>query len=149
MLWVSYVSCNGNRKPDGSVPLTMTSTIWLPGALLLVGLLIGCTAPAPPPAPEPTQPPPVLGQAGEHVRLSLADMTMELEKHCAAAQQSMEKMIEALKSGGSDRSPLDGQVLQMRRDMEICMKMVHGMREQHLGEPPSAREQEAPEKQDR
>jgi hypothetical protein len=137
-----------NQKPDRSVPLTMTPTPWLPGAVLLGCLLIGCTAPEPPPAPEPTQPPPVLGQAGKHVRLSLPDMTMELEKHCAAAQQSMEKLIEALKDGGADRSRLDGQVLQMRRDMEICMSMVHGMREQHLGEPPSGREQEAREKQD-
>lgn len=79
--------------------------------------------------------------SGPHVRLSLRDMTLELDKHCTAANKGFRELASLANSPEADRNPsaviakIREQVPKIQDDVGTCMTMVHGMEEQHLGEP--------------
>ena len=114
------------------------------GFALAIGLLLGCGQQSKqkqsPVTNQAAEPSPCAG--GEHVRLSVRDMSLELQKHCNAAGESMKRLSRSADKARSNRTAsgsavlelIDAPLLDMRRDMATCLEMVHGMYEEHVGE---------------
>lgn len=108
--------------------------------LALVGVAaLGCNkAPSPPPQPHPKT---VSTPSGpqRHIGMPAADMTKELREHCGSASNDLQAIEQYVK----DRSRMDdaattrlrSDLTELRKQMDRCLAMVHGMEEEHLGEP--------------
>lgn len=104
--------------------------------------LAGCDRERQPQTQAPASPAPSASGSAQHVRLSMRDMTLELQKHCEAAGESMKRLSAAADkarssdsgSGKAALAAMDAPLRDMQRDMATCLAMVHGIYEQQVGE---------------
>lgn len=75
---------------------------------------------------------------GPHVSLSSHDLSLELDKHCNSAKESLRKatsLADGDSISGGKLSDLKSELLKADKEMTECTLMVHGVYEQAIGEP--------------
>lgn len=81
---------------------------------------------------------------GKHVFLSPTDLAKELQQHCGKAHSAMQELTNLLNNASQTSDPAmlrrfvqqaQAPAAEASQNMQTCMTMVHGMQEQHLGEP--------------
>ena len=108
--------------------------------LLSLGVLVasGCNAPTRSSRTAPQQRTAPAASGGNHVNMPPRDLAIEMQKHCQAAQRSLDQAIRDLQSG-KGRDTVGDLLVRVQQDMRSCNQMAHGVYERYVGEPSLAR----------
>ena len=110
-------------------------------AVIMVATLAfgGCNKPSSMPSPQSVQQTEPAPRDQRHIGLPPADMTKELREHCGTASQDLHAIEQSVRDrdrmDDAETTKLRSQLADLRKQMDRCMAMVHGMEEEHLGEP--------------